>query len=479
MRTAVHFKYLLAILSGFAVLSCEKDRIEIFDQSPDERLNSRINEYVTILSGHSQGWLLSVNTDVEGGFNHWVRFDDKNRVDMLSDVELFDSRYTNSSTDKHESSYSVKALQNIVLAFNTYNYLHILADPQEDVNGGKNGDGLKSDFEFSFMESSENGMIRLKGRYNKAEARLTPCSQEEMDAIENGGLKKISEDFQTLRNTIKYPAIEYKSRKADLNFSSRKVSLSYIDDDDELVDETAGGYLDLQGLSENKPASDLHLFKPLDFNDGEITGLSYTDGGFFAVVNGEKVPVFDNKKPTIPLRLGYDRDYNKLRVNPSLMVGTAGGPFLEDYNYCKDYFKKMGFDVQYIHLAFIMYEGRPVMQMSIVYKYGKSLYSILYIYDYEFNEDGTITFTDRNWKTGNKAAQQFESFFRKLVDAFCTIEYEKFNAYDPALCIIKAKHPKTFRIDWIENNTEGLEDALGGFISIDNPEYICPGILMK
>lgn len=228
MNLTRYFRFMFIALSGFFVASCDEDRIEIFDKTPDERLTQKIDEYVSILSENQAGWLFSVDTEIEGGFNHWVKFDNENRVSMLSDVGLFNSRYTNSITEMRESSYTVKALQNIVLAFDTYNYLHILSDPQGDVNGGKNGDGLKSDFEFSFLESLDNGQLRLKGRFNKSEARLTPCSQEEMAAIEDGGLKKISEDFQAFRKTIKYPAIEYKSAKADFDFSSRMVSVSYI-----------------------------------------------------------------------------------------------------------------------------------------------------------------------------------------------------------------------------------------------------------
>src|SRR5438128_3606289 len=123
----VSFIFLLLILS-----SCKKDDTRVFDQSPDTRINDALSKYQSALTGSATGWNATIRTGTGGIYHFHFRFNESNRVTMFADINL------ETATTPKESSYRLKALQTPALIFDTYSYLHILADPDGSVNGGAN-----------------------------------------------------------------------------------------------------------------------------------------------------------------------------------------------------------------------------------------------------------------------------------------------------------------------------------------------------
>ncbi|MEO6188136.1 MAG: DUF4302 domain-containing protein [Ginsengibacter sp.] len=176
-------KNIICLLLSLVFFSCKKEQKHVFDQSPDERLNETLSAYQTQLSGAQNGWkaIIKVDSGKGAAFSFYFKFDNANRVTMLSD---FDSL---SAVTPKESSYRLKALQQPSLIFDTYSYLHVLADPDARNNGGTFGSGLTSDFEFYFDSSSADTM-RLVGRFNGSKLLLVKASQQEETLFNNGGL---------------------------------------------------------------------------------------------------------------------------------------------------------------------------------------------------------------------------------------------------------------------------------------------------
>src|SRR5215217_5513761 len=145
------FIYSIFLLAAFS--SCKKDDSNAFEKSPDERVNETLANFQTLLSGAQYGWRAVVYPTAGGAYSFYFKFNDANRVVMYSD---FDSA---SAVTPRESSYRLKALQQPSLIFDTYSYLHLLSDPNEntitvqsDINGyrgGALGQGLQSDFEYA------------------------------------------------------------------------------------------------------------------------------------------------------------------------------------------------------------------------------------------------------------------------------------------------------------------------------------------
>src|SRR5688500_18012521 len=165
------------------VSSCKKDDDPVFDKSPDERLKEKLDEYQAQLSGAQNGWKGLLITNGGNGSTHsfYFKFNNENRVVMLSD---FDSL---SAVTLKESSYRLKALQQPSLLFDTYSYLHVLSDPDGTVNGGAQGAGLLSEFEFYF-DAATSDTIKLIGRFNASKMTLIRATKAEADAFNSGQL---------------------------------------------------------------------------------------------------------------------------------------------------------------------------------------------------------------------------------------------------------------------------------------------------
>jgi hypothetical protein len=126
---------------------------------------------------------------------------------MYSDFDL------TTATTLGESSYRLKALQQPTLIFDTYSYLHMLADPDASINGGVYGDGLISDFEYA-IDTANADSIKLTGRVNGTKLTLLKASQQDLDSWQNGSwastllfenIAKIQNYFKRLRlNGVDY-----------------------------------------------------------------------------------------------------------------------------------------------------------------------------------------------------------------------------------------------------------------------------------
>ncbi|HRO70758.1 MAG TPA: DUF4302 domain-containing protein, partial [Chitinophagaceae bacterium] len=111
MKNFIIFVFVIAAVFS----SCKKDDKTVFDKSPDERLKEQLDAYQSQLSGASNGWkgLLRTNNGNGSTFGLFFKFNDANRVSMLSDFDL------ESAVTLKESSYRLKALQQPSLLFDT------------------------------------------------------------------------------------------------------------------------------------------------------------------------------------------------------------------------------------------------------------------------------------------------------------------------------------------------------------------------
>lgn len=213
---------LLFLLAG--LWSCSDDN-DVFEQTADERVNAALADYQKQLSGAQYGWKGIIYPGGGGVYSFYFKFNDQNRVVMYSDFAA-----ESASTPK-ESSYRLKAMQTPSLIFDTYSYLHVLADPDGSINGGNYGDGLKSDYEFSFSEDSLNtGNLILTGTKNQSKLILIKATQEEATAYGNGGMAK-----SLLFNNISKYLYYFKRFTAGgvtyeilVNQNDRKITLNWL-----------------------------------------------------------------------------------------------------------------------------------------------------------------------------------------------------------------------------------------------------------
>lgn len=182
-------RYILLLTMGAACTNKEKLELE---ELPDARLSAALSSYQQQLVGAANGWDAYLFPKDGGGATFHFKFTDKNRVTTYADIN------NSTATTPMESSYRLKATQLPSLYFDTYTYLHQLADPDPEVLGGTQGAGFSSDFEFSILSTSED-TIKLKGNLNGSNMTLVRAKEADASAnvarayATNNALQKISE----------------------------------------------------------------------------------------------------------------------------------------------------------------------------------------------------------------------------------------------------------------------------------------------
>ena len=204
--------------------SCKKDETRVFDQSPDTRINDALTQYGSTLTGSAAGWNATIKTGTGGIYHFHFRFNESNRVTMFADINL------GTATTSKESSYRLKALQTPALIFDTYSYLHILADPDGSVNGGANGQGLISDFEFAF-DSLATDSVLLTGRVNGTKLTLVKATQADLDAWQNGAWANVLafENINKIQNYFKRVNIAGVNYDMKIDPVARTIVFTWVD----------------------------------------------------------------------------------------------------------------------------------------------------------------------------------------------------------------------------------------------------------
>ena len=215
--------YLLFIFIA-GLWSCSGDN-DVFEQTADQRINEKVAAYQQELLAAQYGWKAIIYPASGGAYSFYFKFNDQNRVVMYSDFAA------ESATTSKESSYRLKAMQTPSLIFDTYSYLHVLADPDGSVNGGSYGDGLRSDYEFSFNNDTLNTEnITLTGTKNQSKLILIKATQEEATAYGNGGLAKslLFSNISKYLTYFKRVTIGGVVYEIAVNQSARTVTLNWL-----------------------------------------------------------------------------------------------------------------------------------------------------------------------------------------------------------------------------------------------------------
>ena len=282
-------KILIVVLGVSAFLSsCKKKDKSVFDKSPDDRINETLAAYQAQLSGAQNGWkaLIKVDSGKGATYSFYFKFDDANRVVMLSD---FDSL---SAVTPKESSYRLKALQQPSLLFDTYSYLHVLSDPNETVSGGAQGAGLLSDFEFYF-DAVTTDTIKLVGRLNGSKLSLVRATQDEENAFNSGALatglyiNKILTYFKRLTaGSVLYDI--------KIDAATRQFIFSWLDASGNLATFSTGYYFTVAGITFTNPlvngSQTISDFSNITWNQATET-INLTAGGNTATITGIVTPL--------------------------------------------------------------------------------------------------------------------------------------------------------------------------------------------
>jgi Domain of unknown function (DUF4302) len=217
MKKIILLAWLLLLFTA-----CQKneDQVAPADQ-PDARLNKVLTDYKALLTGAEHGWkaVLVPGTNVE--YHFLLKFTPNDRVVMTSDINA-------STAAPLESSFRLKAMQQPALLFDTYSYLHILADPDPAKSNGEGTDGQFSDFEFTF-DSATPETITLRGQYHGSKLVLTKATAADANYINNFVSQVAAwEKLNTFTTYFKRLTIGAKAYDIQVNHAARTLAFSYF-----------------------------------------------------------------------------------------------------------------------------------------------------------------------------------------------------------------------------------------------------------
>ncbi len=253
-------KISVLLLSAIVVFSaCRKKTDRVFDESYDERINSSLSKYQSVLTSAPYGWKAVITTNHGNGaaYSFYMKFNDGNGVTMVSD---FDSAST--ATPK-TSSYRLRQQQQPTLVFDTYSYVHVLADPNEaavilsDVNlshGGGFGTGLLSDFEFILTPAGTEGdTLKLTGKANGATLTMTKATEEESNVFLTGQWV-LSDTYLKSRLLTYFKRMNFNGVDYDISNDSynRTITFQYVKNDSN-IRYTTGYYNATDGIGLSRP----------------------------------------------------------------------------------------------------------------------------------------------------------------------------------------------------------------------------------
>jgi hypothetical protein len=262
-------KKIFFLLLSVSILfsACKKDNSRIFSESFDERINSSLAKYQAVLTSAQYGWKALITTDHGNGgtYAFYMKFNDSNRVTMLSDFD------TSFAVTPKTSGYRLRQQQQPTLIFDTYSYVHVLADPNENavifsnVNGGPVGQGLLSDFEF-IVNPDDLGTDTLKftGKVNGAKLVMTKATAQEA-GIFLGGQWVLLESYLTKRLLTYYKRTSIGGEAYDIYNNPFEKSITFQKVNGTTVTKHKTGYYNtIDGVV---------LYDPLPVGNGAVSNI--------------------------------------------------------------------------------------------------------------------------------------------------------------------------------------------------------------
>jgi len=407
-------KLLLALL--FLVTGCGKSEVDLlFDKTPEQRMSEQQKELKDQLVGAQYGWRVFNETLSRGNYGYYMSFDDKDRVTMLADIN------DGSSSELQESSYRLRLINGPVLAFETYNYIHLLNDPNPAVIGGARGEGLKSDIEFDFQRATADSIF-FKGRKYAGQMVFVRATEGEQESFLNGGY---SESIQKTRNffvenPVSYFEINNVRYQIFFNGTGKKIDVASFVNNEVISSPIESFSFMLDGIE---------IPNGLPSGSSIIHYFTWEEETLHAVVgNGEKTEVLASTEAIVPLNKTMGVKHNGLR-SPYLTYypGTseAGLAILKRYheglgNRATGY----TFNSGYIDLRWDIINKRITLSGFASQNGGTSGWTTTIVYDYNFDEaTGQYKLTKRSNASGGYTSVILDEIDAFLLNSAFTLEY--------------------------------------------------------
>lgn len=381
-------KYIIAgTLLCILAASCRKDNDgSVFGTKPEERMNNTLTAYKQQLTGGTNGWKAYLFPDGGQGFGFYFKFGENNRVNMLGDLTPATGK------DLSESSYRMGALQRPSLLFDTYNYLHLLADPDRNVFGGLPGKGYDSDFEFGY-DSTRTDTVFLTGNAKQSKMVLVRASAAEEAAYKAGGLNNMRDaitDYVATHPNLYTTTSDGKKIQTVVNPGSRSFALVY-EKDGELKTENNNLAYTLTGFFTR------HTFT-INSNSYREVFFDAAKQVMYLKSNGKNTELQVANGPLFALHLLLGTGYDQILTSDATQ-GAFSPAYKTLWTAAKAKMPNLGFpNLQLVGMNIIFDTESKLIGVQVRVTQNANSFTGMYIFDYAKSKDGVFSFTMQDIK---------------------------------------------------------------------------------
>lgn len=428
--------YIALVLTGF-ISSCKKDNPPIFDD-PDSRLSAELAKNQAMLVSAAEGWRATIYPRGGKGFTYYFKFTAEGKVTMMSD---FNSTASNTSA---ESTYRLKALQRPTLIFDTYNYIHLAADPDASISGGSSSTakGLVSDFEFAFSGISGD-TLKFDGTFNLNSMIMVKLSPTEAQSILAGGLKTMVDANAAYISANRNPYIPFADGVKGaiaIDPNVKTVKLNYVNN---------SGVSEAQSTTFAFGINKIYLNKPLSYGSLAINEMTWdpTAKTYYIMSGATRINLLNSPTPITPLTLmfGFPSNFTYRRITipaNGLPAGVTSG-FNAIYSSMVGLFSTSG---RTITSSALVLTGNNTLSVDVNYTSNSTGQAFLASASFTYNRVGdTFTLTEPvyngNWTTRAIQVAPLQNFLLS----------------------------GPFKIDWVTTTNVNNTSTLGGFYRVADP----------
>lgn len=397
--------------------ACNNEYEPVFNETPDERIRKVIDEYRNTLINAPNGYKGIIYTGTGGAYMFYLDFKDNGEVTMVSDFD------TETAETPMDGTFVIKALQRPTLSFDTYSYIHILADPSPEVNGGIAGEGLISDVEFAFEEFNGDS-VEVKGIQRNTEMILVAATPEEANEFLNGQLKFIIDNTTNYLTENPYPYFETSNGtqvSVDIDQVAKTITfISLTGNDVQQITQPFSYSTNGLLLKDAIPAGNAS-FQEILWDEDEQS--------FYVQLGNQRVYFESSDTPVIPLVYAMGTIYTLLYMD---LTETPDQPaeFMTIYNQAKDQLITVGGYNLVLDAFGLLFEGDVVTIVYLIHN-NNGNYQARYSYSKTISSNGRISFT-LTGQDGNAAV--IAEGLEPLLDYFADNSFE-FD-YDPEGAIV-------------------------------------------
>jgi len=418
------------ILVGFSLLwcSCQKEDSPIFSKSADERLTEKLDGYATLLKKAEFGWKAAYFPDSAsyGGWSFWIKFEDNGVVKMLSDYDATASKTV------LESHYRVGGSHLPSLIFDSYTYIHNLANP----GLGKKGQGFKGDFEFSFSKVVGD-TIYLKSHYDKSILKLVAAKAEDKNIERNfavqSSLRLLFEDV----SKPYFKTLKLGETNVELGYDTytRRMTFKYQDGSNMVVENRGVAFLG-NGILLALPIKFPKISKAISFFplNTEVDGsfsVSIPEQGLSGRIVAGHIPAFP-----------YLNGIKDLQREKIMIVNNVSSSLTA-------MFKNIRFIPSYKSLQFF-YGSNDRFGLGVYTIKGTDKVTYKYDLDWQYGEDGVLRATYKGTENGAIYEPTMTPFIDKLCnpEGFSVLDFQMWSFMGMRYYTVTLVSRKDSR-DWI------------------------------